>query len=199
MFQLIFFNFEIIFIRLPFLSLNDQGFSVLLDFCLILFEFLLEKESSLVFDLFFFRSSFLLLDRSLLFIFRFYCWSWTASNFLFLLGLTSPSFIGCLTIARLWLFRRRLLGNCLLGRRSFSNCLLGRRFFLGDDSSAGVVGLRNYIFFSKSKVGVLSPSTFFCEVVVPSVSTIKIIISFEPLCEFKVILIFRLGQFLNLQ
>lgn len=68
--------------------------------------------------------------------------------------------------------------------------LLGRRLFFGDNSSTGIIGFGDNIFICKTKVGILSSSSLFCQIVASSITAIKIVISFEPLSELQIILIF---------
>ena len=67
--------------------------------------------------------------------------------------------------------------------------LLGRRLFFGDNSSTGIVGFGDNIFICKTKVGILSSSSLFCQIVASSITAIKIVISFEPLGKLQIILI----------
>ena len=73
-------------------------------------------------------------------------------------------------------------------------------FFLLNDLrfhylTCSIISFRDNIFFSKSKInGCIAPSLI-CQIVVASFATIYIIVSFEPLNEFKVILIFGFSKF----
>ena len=73
-----------------------------------------------------------------------------------------------------------------------------RRLFLWNNESTSIVHLRLHIFFSKSKCWIDTSSSFFRKIVTSSISTVKIIVSLEPLRKLKVILVLRFGKFFHL-
>lgn len=53
-----------------------------------------------------------------------------------------------------------------------------RRLFFRYDLSSSVVSLWNYIFLSKSKIRIVSTSSLFSQIIVASITTVKVVISF---------------------
>ena len=78
-------------------------------------------------------------------------------------------------------------------RNNFDLFLFGRGLFFRNNCSTSIVSFGNNIFLCKSKVGCISSSSFFGKVIISSITTVQIIVSFEPLCELKVILILCFG------
>ena len=75
----------------------------------------------------------------------------------------------------------------------FRNFRFGRRFFFRNDLTTSIVCLRYNIFLSEAEAGIDSSSSFFSKVIIASISTVKIIISFEPLSKLEIVLVFSLG------
>lgn len=82
-------------------------------------------------------------------------------------------------------------------RRLLSFCFR-RRLFFGDDDSASVIHFGYNIFLGKSKAWIDSSSSFFGQIIISSITAVKVIVSFEPLCKLEVILIFGFGQSFDL-
>ena len=96
------------------------------------------------------------------------------------------------------LFGRRVISFDNFGRRIISFGSFGRWFLFGNDHTTGIVHFRDYILFCKPKGRIDTPSSFLSQVIVAPISTIEVIVSFEPLCKLQVVLILRLSQFFNL-
>eukprot|EP00178_Gracilaria_changii_P010913 TRINITY_DN31575_c0_g1_i2.p1 TRINITY_DN31575_c0_g1~~TRINITY_DN31575_c0_g1_i2.p1 ORF type:complete len:147 (-),score=1.35 TRINITY_DN31575_c0_g1_i2:37-477(-) len=82
-------------------------------------------------------------------------------------------------------------------RRLLSFCFR-RRLLFGDDDSTSVIHFGYNIFLGKSKAWIDSSSSFFGQIIISSITAVKVIVSFEPLCKLEVILIFGFGQSFNL-
>ena len=59
-----------------------------------------------------------------------------------------------------------------------------RELIFGDHLSTTVVGFWDNIFVSKAEINRAISSSLFCVIIFASVSTVEIIVSFEPLNEF---------------
>jgi hypothetical protein len=90
---------------------------------------------------------------------------------------------------RWWRGRRALLIDLFLFRR---------RILIRNHNTGSIVSLRNDNFLSKPKIRIKSTTSLFCQIIISSISAIKIVISFKPLCEFQIILILSLGKLFNL-
>lgn len=69
---------------------------------------------------------------------------------------------------------------------------------LRDDLTSTVEGFRRYIFFGKAEINRNISSSLCGFILLSSITAVEIIISFEPLNELEVILIFSFGKFLNI-
>lgn len=70
-------------------------------------------------------------------------------------------------------------------------------FIFRDNLTWTIVGFWNHIFFSKTEIHLCWTSSLLCHIVTSPSSSIKIIISFKPLNELKIVLIFCFCQLLH--
>lgn len=155
------------------------------NLCLVLLKFMLKKKSGLIFHLLFLflPTSFFFLNYPPMLLFWLSRLSWVADYlFFFLFCWFRLNLFAGRSISSGWLFRRRR--RWWWRRRLLSYC-----FFFGDHHSIGIIGFGDDNFFCESKIGVLSSSPLFGHIVVASISTVKIIVSFEPLSKLKIVLI----------
>ena len=76
--------------------------------------------------------------------------------------------------------------------------LLDRDLYFGDNLSSTIKRFRDDIFISKTQIHWDVISSLSGIVITSSITTIEIVISFKPLNELKVVLIFSFSQFLNI-
>lgn len=86
------------------------------------------------------------------------------------------------------------LGNCL----NWWIFLFGRNFFFWYHDPTSIVCFWYNVFISESKFGSDSTSPFLWKVIVAPVSTVEVIISFEPLSKLKIVLVFGFEELFNL-